>query len=168
MGYHDPVAFAGARPTSTGGEIARSIGGKGPACLLLFAVLCGAFDWFVIRQRMVQMSAQGRRQIGQVVASTSQLEDHDRMQPGKPTSVIEVHDPEIGAQLVEQPGRRPLGQRVPVLCATPLGRCVVEEEVREHLARGPITVLNLVGVGSAVLALGWLWALRPRRGQVGG
>jgi hypothetical protein len=87
---------------ATVGGIARSIGRKGPVLLFLFGFGCLAFDWFVIRQRMEQMSAHGRRQIGEVVAAMPEFLDPERMRFGKPGSIIEVHDPEIGAQLIEQ------------------------------------------------------------------
>ena len=109
---------------------------------------------------MAMMSQHGRRQIGVVVAVTPHSEDPERRPVTKPVSTIEVHDPELGAQLIEWFGRRPLGERLPILCATPLRRCVVEDEVREHLARYPLTVLNVIGVATMALAVGWVFSFR--------
>jgi hypothetical protein len=67
-------------------------------------------------------------------------------------SIVGVDDPEIGPQVVAVYGQLPLGSVVPLLCLTPVRRCMSADEVRKRMELWPLTPLTLSGAAEVALA----------------
>ena len=129
--------------------LARAIGPSLPLLLAGVGIVMGAFHLVIIRPDAVRFSQEGRSVIGNVVLSSGSKYGH-----GGGRS-------EIGWQVVQVYGRRPVGEAVALLCLTSARRCMTAEQVAEDLVVWPPNVT--VSMAAAALALAGALGLALRR-----
>jgi hypothetical protein len=115
-------------------------------------IAMGAFYLFVTRPEAVRFSQQGRRVLGNVVLSSGSRYGHAGGRSDKNYCTIGVDDPEIGWQVVQGYGRRPVGEAVALLCLTSARRCMTAEQVSDDLVVWSPTSRVSIAVGTIVLA----------------
>jgi hypothetical protein len=141
------------------GQIGQGVGTAGAVLLGVFGLGALAFEMFFVRPEMLRISIEGRRVVGEVILSAPSGEKAFRYRLRR-RSTIGVLDPQLGWQVVEAYGPRPVGERVPLLCATGMRRCAIERDVSAQLSMWPVTMLNIVGVAGVAIAIVWVNSLR--------
>ena len=141
--------------------LARAIGPSLPLLLAVVGIVMGAFHLVIIRPDAVRFSQQGRSVIGNVVLSSGSKYGHGGGRSDRNYCTIGVNDPEIGWQVVQVYGRRPVGEAVALLCLTSARRCMTAEQVAEDLVVWPPNVT--VSMAAAALALAGVLGLALRR-----
>ncbi len=119
-------------------ELRTMFAGWLPAVLMLFAVVFGAVDAFVIRPAMVAVAVSGRRMMGTRVAGAS-VPTIRHVEARRPGGVVGVQDPELGWQVVEDNGAEDVGASIPLLCSTPARRCERLSVVSAYVEHWPLT-----------------------------
>jgi hypothetical protein len=142
------------------GQIGQAIGAAGAVLLGVFGLGALAFEMFFVRPEMLRISTEGRRVVGEVILSAPSGDRPYGRRFLRRVSTIGVLDPQLGWQVVDVYGRRPVGERVPLLCATGMRRCAIEADVSAHRSMWPVTTLNIVGVAGVAIAVVWANSLR--------
>jgi hypothetical protein len=142
-------------------DLARAIGPGLPLLVALVGVAVGAMEMLVTRHEALRFSQDGRRVVGQVVLSSGSKYGHGGGRSDKSYCTIGVNDSEIGWQVVQAYGARPVGEAVALICLTVARRCMTVDQVAERMATWPATssmAIAAVAMGMAVLV--WLASRR--------
>ena len=100
-------------------------------------IVMGAFHLFITRPDATRFSQQGRRVVGNVVLSSGSKYGHAGARSDRSYCTIGVNDPEIGWQVVQAYGSRPVGEAVALFCLTSARRCMTAEQVADDLVVWP-------------------------------
>jgi hypothetical protein len=117
------------------------------------------FDVLLGHPEAALFAREGRVVIGEVTYR-SRNGPLNGERPARNHSLIFLDDAHLGPQVVDIYGELPVGQRVPVLCLTPAGRCESADVVHERLSLWPLTPLMLSGAVELALAVTLLVARR--------
>lgn len=142
-------------------NLARAIGPSLPLLLAGVGIVMGAFYLVIIRPEAIRFSQQGRRVIGNVVLSSGAKYGHGGGRSDRSYCTVGVNDPEIGWQVVQVYGRRPVGEAVALLCLTSARRCMTADQVADDLGVWPPNLT--VSMAAAALALAGVLGLALRR-----
>ena len=126
------------------------VGRRGPVLLAGLALAFGIYDAFVVRPAMVSYAATGRRATGTVLSSVGGNKNGSR----RASAAIGVDDAALGWQLVDGNGGEAVGDRVELLCSTPVGRCETAARVSAYVNGWPFSAgMIRAGVLLSVAAL---------------
>ena len=142
--------------------LARVIGPGLPLLLAGVGIVLGVLYVFITRPQATHFSQQGRRVIGNVVLSSGAKYGQGGGRSDKNYCTIGVNDPEIGWQVVQVYGGRPVGEAVALLCLTSARRCMTAEQVADDLVWWPPN--SRVAMAGAAIALAGVLGLVLRRG----
>lgn len=143
-------------------NLLRALGPALPLLLALVGVGMGAFYVFFTRPRAIRFAQQGRRVVGNVLVSSVPKDGNVQRRADRSYSTIAVNDPELGWQIVQEYGVRPVGEAVPLLCLTSAGRCLTVGEVTADVTPWPPNLTLVIAGGALVLAAGFGLALRRK------
>jgi len=145
-------------------DLVRAVGPGLPMLLAGVGIVMGAFYLVVTRPQAIHFSRQGRRVIGNVVLSSGSKYGHAGGRSDRNYCTIGVNDPEIGWQVVQTYGRRPVGEAVALLCRTSAGRCMTAEQVADDLdVWPPNSTVLMAAAGFGLAAVLGLTVRRRRR-----
>ena len=133
-------------------NLARAIGPGLPLLLAGVGILMSAFYLLITRPEAIRFSQQGRRVIGNVVLSSGSKYGHSGGRSDRNYCTIGVNDPEIGWQVVQSYGKRPVGEAVALICLTSARRCMTAEQLAEDLDVWPPNSTVLMGAAAFALA----------------
>ena len=134
----------------------------GSTLALALLVLGGArlaIELGIDHPQALRFAHEGRSAVGTVFTNRA------RSQAGKwgSSTVVEVTDAELGWQSVRTAEAHVVGDRVPLVCLTPLRRCAVASEVNAQVARWPLTSGILMSAACVILSSVFFFGSRRRR-----
>jgi len=134
-----------------------------PGAVAMLGLAFGAFDVFVVRPEMQAVASSGRPVVGEVLSVAHGIPGQSAraVVPQLNHGTIGVLDAEIGWQIVDGGAEGRLGERVPLLCSTPLHRCERAARVAAYTAAWSVTPGVIRAL--ALLALAAAMALIVRR-----
>ncbi len=112
-----------------------------------------AFERFVARPEALRFAADGRLVAATVVVAAPFNVSGARDGGPRNRSLVAVNDEALGPQVISIYGALPTGTTVPLLCLTPVRRCMSATDIRERLELWPLTPLNLAGAAELGLAI---------------
>ena len=142
-------------------RLLRAIGPGLPLLLAGVGVVMAAFQLLIARPEAIPFSQQGRRVVGSVVSSGGPKYGHGSGPSDKSYCTIGVDDPELGWQVVQLYGKRPVGEAVALVCLTSARRCMTAEQVSADLVVWPPNARLSIAAGT--IGLGGLLGLASRR-----
>jgi hypothetical protein len=142
-------------------RLLRAIGPGLPLLLAGVGVVMAAFQLFIARPEAVRFSQQGRRVVGSVVSSGGPKYGNGSGRFDKSYCTIGVDDPELGWQVVQVYGKRPVGEAVALVCLTAARRCMTAEQVSTDLNVWPPNARLSIAAGT--IGLGGILGLASRR-----